>query len=167
VKPDADVARRISMGVRLTAALLGLAATITGCGAGSSASVQSTEHTQSISGTELPAYSCTAKSDRTPVQVASSAVSEITLCPLMTVQHSTAPVIVKSGDPLFARLARALSAPDQKPVAGGVCAAYADLPQTVIAMSTSGPFLIHIPVDGCDHYLGPALSALTAARAQG
>jgi hypothetical protein len=157
------------MGSRWVAIVLGALVLAAGCGGGSSDSTVKTGSGLSsveLSGVALPAYSCSAKGDRTPVRVASSTVSEITLCPLEIPQKTSAPVVITSSDPILARLTKALSAPDQKPT-GGMCAAYADLPQTVIAQSSSGPFLVRIPVDGCDHYLGAALSALSAVRSHG
>jgi hypothetical protein len=121
----------------------------------------------SIRGTQLFGFTCSAGGDPTPVTVAPSSVTEVRLCPPSTPTAPHRTVTVDQGDPMFARLVNALSAPD-RPATSAVCPAYADVPQDVIGRTNSGLLLrIHVPVDGCGHYLAAALSALTALRPAG
>jgi hypothetical protein len=92
-------------------------------------------------------------------RIPESAVSQLVVCPLA----DTSAVIVTPGSGLFTRLARALSAPDPPPT-NLPCPAYGNAPQDVIARTTSGPMLIEIPVDDCEHYQTAVLSALSASR---
>ncbi|HEX3706974.1 MAG TPA: hypothetical protein VHV76_10120 [Mycobacteriales bacterium] len=120
-----------------------------------------------IRGTQIPTYSCAATSAGLPITVAPSIVMRIRLCPLRRYPKPSPAVSVNRTDPRFAVLAHALSVPDEKaPGAGFACAEYANLPQPVIGETAAGPFLIHIPVDGCGHYLSTALSAISALRPQ-
>jgi hypothetical protein len=96
--------------------------------------------------------------------IAPSALTKIRLCPLSTVnQQGVAETLVPS-DALFGRIATAMALPDQKSTPGTACAAYANLPQIVIGQTSSGAALLHVPTDGCGHYLSQPLTALTEAR---
>ena len=72
-------------------------------------------------------------------------------------------VTISTGQSQFATLIAALSVPDQPPTTGA-CAAYADLPQVVLAKTAHGVFQVSIPVDACGHYQQRARQALQAAR---
>jgi hypothetical protein len=142
------------------------AALLAGCGGGSgNSSVHSGGGGQGgwIRGDAIGVFSCTAKSEGTSVRVAPSTVSEIRVCPLKTPVGTHHAYAIERGSPQFAPLVRALAAPDGKHTPGVMCPMYAQLIQPVIADSASGPLLVHVPVDGCGHYLPGAMSALTAA----
>jgi hypothetical protein len=142
-------------------------ALLAGCGGSTSSTVDpGGEQGAWLRGTSLPAFSCTAKSDGTPVKVAPSTVTEIRVCPLSTPVGGHRAYTVSQGSPHFAPLVRALAVPDGNRSPGVMCPMYAQLIQPVIGDSTSGPLLIHVPVDGCGHYLPGAMSALTAAGGQ-
>jgi hypothetical protein len=86
------------------------------------------------------------------------------LCPLGAPNEISGSVTVGAGVPAFDALVSALARPDVPPT-GGVCPAYADLTQVVLAKTGAGVYRVSIPVDGCGHYERPALAALEAARA--
>lgn len=112
-----------------------------------------------------PVVPCAAAaSDGQQVSIAPGDVTAIRLCPLQNVNGPRRTVNVDSGDPGFTQLTAALAAPDGHSSPQTACPAYADLPQTVIAETSEGPMLLHIPVDGCGHYLSEPLTLLTALR---
>jgi hypothetical protein len=143
-------------GVCVAAVLIG------GCAA---ASATATTPSPSIRGPEMSAYSCHGHVVGHSGGVTPSRVTAFRLCPLNAPNSVRKTVTVLRGDGDFARLLRALSAPDLPPY-DGPCPMYADLPQRVLAETATGARLVHIPVDGCGHYQSAALSALSAARGQ-
>jgi hypothetical protein len=91
-------------------------------------------------------------------------VTEFRLCPIEEPDGSSRTVTVASGDRDFVQLRRALSAPDEQPKTSLACPMYANVPQRVLAKTTSGTLLVHIPVDSCGHYQAAASEALATAR---
>jgi hypothetical protein len=85
------------------------------------------------------------------------------LCPLDMPGQGSSAVMIAPNQAAFQPLVDALSQPDQ-PSTGGVCAAYADLPQVLLAKTARGVFQLVIPTDGCRHYERAALDALNRAR---
>ena len=79
---------------------------------------------------------------------------------------STSPSVrVREGDTaVFTSLTAALSTPDVPPEPDRVCAAYADMPREVLLRTSDGAWSVHIPSDGCGHYLVPVLAVLNAAQ---
>ncbi|HEX3899104.1 MAG TPA: hypothetical protein VHW74_08015 [Mycobacteriales bacterium] len=118
----------------------------------------------SIRGSELSGFSCHGhvidSTDAAPPQQ----VTAFRLCPLEYPGQAGRTVTVRPGNAHFARLRTALAAPDQQPKRDQVCAMYANLPQRVLAQTTSGVVLVHIPTDSCGHYQSAAALALAAAR---
>ncbi len=109
-----------------------------------------------------PARAVTAASKPAPIGTPRTFL----LCALGMPGQPSKNVTIAAGAPTFAPLVSALSAADAPaPGPGTVCAAYADLPQVVLARTDAGVYQVSIPVDGCGHYLGSALTALQDARA--
>ncbi|HVY08839.1 MAG TPA: PASTA domain-containing protein [Mycobacteriales bacterium] len=143
-------------------AVSALAVIGTACSGSSGSSTNPT--TLTVRGTQVSAYSCTAAASATPVTVSPSTVTELKLCPVDVPNQPSKAAIVTPDDKSFTRLVSALALPD-KPPTNDACAAYADVPQKVLAKTEDAPLLLHIPVDGCGHYRTEATSALAAARA--
>jgi hypothetical protein len=99
------------------------------------------------------------------VELAARDIHRLVLCALPTSRSRTT-VILRPGDSAFAPLVTALAEPDAAK-STGPCPEYADLTQLIFATTTAGRVLVHIPVDGCDHYEGDALKALNQARGAG
>jgi hypothetical protein len=92
-----------------------------------------------------------------------TAVQALLLCPLDQPGPPGKAVTISSRQSQFATLIAALSVPDQPP-STGACAAYADLPQVVLAETAHRAFQVSIPVDACGHYQPRARQALQRAR---
>lgn len=96
-----------------------------------------------------------------------SEVIAVLLCPLTSpLPAQGAPVTISYSNPAFAGLLTALAAadikaPKNKPIA---CPAYADVPQTVEAETSSAAMVVHIPTDECGHYQSAAIFALMRGR---
>jgi hypothetical protein len=138
----------------------GICATVAGC---SSRSPHAT-NPASIRGAQVAHYACDAKGDGTAIHLPPSSVTSLRLCPLEEPNASTVVITLRPGDASFSSLVQLLAAPDDPPTIAA-CPGLADVPQPVIADTTSGPLLVHIPVDDCGLYQAAADSALTAARA--
>jgi hypothetical protein len=95
------------------------------------------------------------------VPVPARDVTEFLLCPMPSLQHSTA-VTVVAGTVHFGPLLAALTAADL-PRSTRVCPMYADGVQVILASTQSGVMRVTIPVDGCGHY--QHVDVLVAARA--
>lgn len=153
------------MRTRWLATCLGATAIVSGCSSSSSdVAPNSPGAPHLIRAVSLPAYSCVATSHGGPITLATGDVKQIRLCPLQTATGRGPADTLGPGDPSFARLLDALTTPDGHSRPGTACPEYADVTQNVIARTASGPALLHIPVDGCGHYLSGPLSILTAAR---
>ena len=117
-----------------------------------------------LRGVRVRAFACTPR----PISAASSpepvAVPDaFLLCPLGVPEQPDRAVTVAAGRPSFAALVAALSAADEPP-GKGVCPAYADALQIVLARTHAGVYLVTIPTDSCRHYQHGALVALGRAR---
>lgn len=143
-----------------------LAALVTACGGGSPAgpggAPVSPAAGADVRGASLPAFACTGPAGG-DVRVPAADVGAVRLCALPALGGPA--VTVRPDDPRWDQLLGALSADDVPPDPGAVCPAYANVEQRVVADSTRGPLVVHIPVDGCHHYQRDALTILTAIRA--
>jgi hypothetical protein len=90
-------------------------------------------------------------------------VQAFLLCPTNLPGTPSKAVTVTDRSPEFATLLAALSARDATPTTG-VCAAYADLAQVVLASTAHAVYQVSIPVDSCHHYQQRVLKALSQAR---
>ena len=152
------------------AAGLAVAATIatiaTACGSGSSGSASVGTQPSGLRGVPVTSVSCRlpATTPRSlPVTVTS--VTSLVLCPLRIPTAGSGRVTLHPGSAIFHQLLVALAKPSE-PRSHDMCQLYADVPQMVLATTSSGTvYLITIPVDGCGHYLPAALGALNHARA--
>ena len=120
-----------------------------------------------VGGLDCPAASAATGGTGVPgsVSVPASQVSSVVLCPLTAPSSTGSPVTIGRSDPRFAPLVSALSLPDETmPPGQHMCAMYADLVQVVLAATPSGDLRLHVPVDGCGHYLPSALRLLNADR---
>jgi hypothetical protein len=177
-EPELDGLRLTDMRVRLCAVLIGAALVAAGCGGSSSGSGGGTsggagsggvKASGEIRATRIPSFLCPSNTNNSAgsgasLSIAPADLTRMQLCPLSTVQQQGVAVTLTPSDPAFAKITTSLALPDQKSVAGQACAAYATLPQIVIGQTSSGAVLLHIPTDGCGHYLSQALTALTDAR---
>jgi hypothetical protein len=99
-------------------------------------------------------------------------VTALRLCPLNLPPQDVgtgSPVDLTPADARLRPLLTALSAPNEPAPSGGIaCAAYADLPQTLVATVRDGTYVqLEIPTDSCAHYQRAATDALSAARGTG
>ena len=164
MKPGRTAIRLTSMQIRLVA-LAVAAALLAACGGGSSGPT-GIKAAGKITGTRLTAFACpTQPGHGAAVSLAASALTKLRLCPLPVLRSSSAVTLAPKAA-IYSRLVRSLTLPDQKASPSEVCPMFANVPQLVIGETASGAVLIHIPVDGCGHYLSQSLSALTAARSQ-
>lgn len=85
------------------------------------------------------------------------------ICPLQVPNATQAATSVGPSSPWFPALLSALSASDV-PRQSGPCPLYADVVQHLLARSATEVILVHIPVDGCGHYQGAAMTAISNAR---
>ena len=60
-----------------------------------------------------------------------------------------------AGEPDFDSAVALLSRPNSPTPAGTVCAAYGDIVDVILAVTTQGTYLVHPPTDICGHYLQP------------
>jgi hypothetical protein len=164
-----------ALGVSIGAAVL-----IAGCGSSSSGGPVGKEPpigvipphgtgagSQGLRGFEVASTSCHFQAATTAgaTPVATSAVSSLILCPLMSPNGKAKRVIVNRINAHFDPIVRALADPDQPPPATPQpCPMYADQPQLVLAVTSHGVFALAIPVDSCHHYQPAARAALTSAR---
>ena len=99
------------------------------------------------------------------VSVPADRITTIVLCPLLGSSDAPSTVTIARGDARLAPLVAALSVADKpSPPGQQVCAAYADAVQVVLAATPSGDLRVHVPVDGCGHYLPSVLRLLSADR---
>jgi hypothetical protein len=133
--------------------------------AGCASAAASTTAKPSIRGSWLFGFSCHARGVQPRDGLPTGRVLDFRLCPLEVPNGTSGVVTVAKSNSDFVALRRALTAPDEPPVKNQACAMYADLPQRVLAKTTTGVLLVHIPVDSCGHYQPAATAALAAARA--
>ena len=158
----------------VAAVAIGLCA-VAGCGSsttstappGPSTSPPTTRAAAEVRGVPVPSATCPTFGSNVaataPVAVAE--VRSVVVCPTASPGPTSGPVTLAAADPRGVALLAALSAPDvPKPPGQVVCALYADVTQVVLATTVSGTWQLHVPVDGCGHYLGRALQAIRAAR---
>ena len=134
----------------------------------SACSGSSSDHTAgpsqpAIRGARLASFSCQAASDPgRAVSVSPVQVVRLRLCPVQGNEFEPT-ATVRPAYVGFSHLLDVLGAPDE-PRSSDPCPEYADLQQTIVADTPAGAVLVHIPVDGCEHYQRPALDALQQAR---
>ena len=137
------------------------AATIVGCGSAKPAATP----TAVLRGIPVSAFTCPPHPVSPAASPAPIAMPEtLLLCPLNVPGIRSRSVTLVWGQPLFPVLLAALSAPNITPTSG-VCAAYADVPQVVLAPVGNKVYQVSIPTDACGHYQRGALDALDRARA--
>ena len=153
--------RQIGMRTSWAAAVGAASVVLTACSAGSAQATTSTQ--PSIRGASLSGFACHSHRIGHSAKVTPSSVTKFRLCPLNVPEQQSRTVTVGRGNENFAALSSSLSAPDE-PAYDGPCPMYADVPQRVIAQTSSGAVLVHIPVDGCGHYQRAATTALSNAR---
>jgi hypothetical protein len=117
-----------------------------------------------------PAGSAAAPTMR--VEIAPDDVTTLRLCPLQLPPSDVgtgAPVDLTGTDSQLRPLLAALALPNEPAPSGEIaCAAYADLPQTLLATLSDGSVVqLEIPTDRCAHYQHAASEALVAARTRG
>ncbi|MGN6473445.1 MAG: hypothetical protein ACTHK4_07325 [Mycobacteriales bacterium] len=103
------------------------------------------------------------------MRLPAASVRELRICPVVAPSPFNRPqhaITLAPGSTHFEALLSALSLPDGVRAPNVMCPAYAELIQPVHAQTGSGPLLVHLPVDGCDHTL-PAVSAALNAVLNG
>ena len=131
-------------------------------GCGSSAKPKAARQPM-LRGVAVSSFTCPATPEHAAKVTRITAVTALRLCPLDQPGVPRKTVTITQHQAQFATLVAALSVPDQPPTTGA-CAAYADLPQVVLAQTAQGAFQVSIPVDACNHYQQRARQALQAAR---
>ena len=88
-------------------------------------------------------------------------VSEYRLCPSTRLPDRTLPepATVQAGDPRFDRLEEVISTRDAEPRDGVTCALYRERFRVLWAHAGDGWYLVHLPLDVCEHYR-PELKAV-------